>query len=187
MTTPLVDPDDSDFTDLAAGDTSVLTAMANAEVQKYCGWHIAPSLTVTSRRCWFGNRNLIMLPSAHVTAIDSITIDGTTLVADTDYYWDAPNGWLRRRPQTWPHDKFAMVSFTHGYATTPADVKAIVFELVSTAAELPASNASEFQTMQYNIKLRPEVGMELSPGQKHRLGRYRLPRFGGSGVEPTWW
>jgi hypothetical protein len=190
VTQPLVDPSDAaDFANWAAGDKTVLISMANAEVQKYCGWHIAPSVTVTSARCWFGNRDLIMLPSAHVTAISSVTIDGTDQVADTDYYWDAPNAWIRRRPRTWPHDMFATISFTHGYATTPADVKAVVFELVSTAAELPASNATEFQTMQYNIKLRKEIGMELTEGQKHRLGRYHIPRFGASGMgpEPTWW
>jgi len=179
VSTPLVDPDgDDDFDAWGAPDQSVFIAMAEAEVRKYCGWHIAPSLTVTAQRCWFGSRDLVMLPSAYVTAVDTVAIDGKIQTADTDYYWDAPNPWIRRKPMSWPKNKFALIGFTHGYDVTPIDVKAVIFELVSTAMELPASNATEIRTAQYNLKLRREIGMELTGAHRNRLGRYRIPRFG---------
>ena len=184
---PLVTATDTDFTNWTAGSTATYVSMACAEVVRYCGWHIAPSLSVTGWRGWFGGRNMIMLPSTYVTAVSAVTIDGNAQVADTDYYWDSPNPWIRRRPLSWSNDGFALVDFTHGYAETPIDVKAVIAELVTTAQEMPASNATEFTTMQYTVKLRPDIGMVLTPQQKMRLGQYRIPRFSSTTAAPSSW
>lgn len=179
MTQPLVTSSDTDLDGWQSGDQDTFLAMVCAEVQKYCGWHIAPSIPVTGQRCWFGSDDLIMLPSTYVTSVDQVTVDGQVLVADTDYFWDSPKPWIKRKQMWWPHDHFAIVNFTHGYTETPQDVKAVVFEVMATAMELPASNADRVQSMQYSFELRPDTGIALSDRQKHRLGHYRIPKFGG--------
>lgn len=183
MTVPLTDAYDDDYINWQSPDASTFMAMASAEVQKYCGWQISPSVTVTSQRLWFGGHDLIMLPSTYVTAVSSVVVDGTTQVADTDYFWDANDPFIRLAPMTWSSDRFALVTYTHGYTDTPLDVKTVIFELASTAMELPASNATQIQTMQYSFHLRREIGMELSEGQRQRLGRYRIPKFGAPTAE----
>ncbi|MGH3544272.1 MAG: hypothetical protein ACRDT5_19860 [Mycobacterium sp.] len=48
------------------------------------------------------------------------------MVADCDYVWDYPKGFLRRRPMSWPRDRFALVDFTHGYDDCPPDLKVLI-------------------------------------------------------------
>jgi hypothetical protein len=175
---PLVADDDSDLAGWQSGDQSVYLRMVMAEIRKYCGWHIAPSVVVTDKRCWLGARGLIMLPSTYVTAVDQVTIDGQVMVADQDYFWDEPKPWIHRRQLSWPRDRFALIDFEHGHNECPLDVKAVIFEVLATAMELPASNASRVQTMQYSFTLNPDIGVALSDTQKNRLGRYRVLKFG---------
>ena len=185
MTFPLVGPADPDIAAWQSGDQDTFLAMACAEVQKFCGWHIAPSYTFTDKQCWIGARGLTMLGSAYVTAVSSVTMSGQTLVSGTDYDWQEPKGWLRLHPQSVPAQPYnttapnVLVTFNSGYNECPPDVKAVIFEVMSTAMELPASNASEVMTMQYRFNLRPDMGVALSPQQKVRLGRYVVRNFGG--------
>jgi hypothetical protein len=176
---PLVADDDPDLAGWQSGDQSVYLRMVMAEIRKFCGWHIAPNVTETGKRCWLGARGLIMLPSTFVTSVDQVTIDGQVMVSDQDYFWDQPKPWIHRKVLSWPQDQFALITFEHGYDETPSDVKAVVFEVMATAMELPASNASRVQTMQYNFDLNPDIGVALSNTQKNRLGKYRIVKFGG--------
>ncbi len=179
MTQPLISPGDPDIESWQEGDQDFYLAAASAEVQKYVGWHIAPSIALTGQRRWFGGDGYVPLRSTYVTSVDLVTIDGVMMVADQDYFWDAPAGYIRRCESRWSHDRFAMVNFTHGYASCPQDVKTVIFEVASTATELPASNANRVQTMQYTFELNKDIGVALSETQKVRLGRYRVPTFGG--------
>lgn len=178
MTSPLVASNDADLAFWQNSDQETFLNMACAAVTDFCGWHIAPSITVTNLRCWFGGGGVILLPSKYVTAVSSVTVDGNALVADTDYFWDSPQSYLRRCLNFWPHDKWADVTFTHGYTDCPLPVKEIIFQLMSTAMELPASNADEVMTMEYRLNLKPNTGVSLSEDQKRRLSKYRIFRFG---------
>jgi len=201
MTAPLVSSNDGDWQLWQSGDPSTFLSMACAEVQKFCGWHVAPSVTFTDRRCWVMQGNLVMLQSTYVTAISSVVVGGgdtgfaaQTLVADTDYAWDPPKGWLRLYPTalnipnsgiyspagTYSQEPlYASITYDSGYPETPMDVKAVIFELVATATELPASNATEVMTEHYRYNLKPTVGISLSEDQKYRLGHYKIRKFGG--------
>lgn len=176
---PLVASNDEDLANWQSGDQNTFLEMACAEVRRFCGWHVSPSVPVTDKRCWFGSEGLIMLPSTFVTSVDSVTVDGEVLVADCDYWWDEPKPWLRRRLNFWPRDRFAVIDFTHGFTDAPLDVKAVVAEVLATSMELPASNASEVETMQYKFKLNPAIGVSLSEDQKYRLRPYKITSFGG--------
>jgi hypothetical protein len=175
---PLVVSNDEDLASWQAGSQAFFLEAASYEVRKFCGWHISPTIPVTSLRCWFGSEGLIMLPSTHVTSVSEVSIDGQVMTADEDYFWDAPKPWIQRKRRFWPHDRFALISFAHGYDDCPPDVKAVIFEVMATAMELPASNASRVQTMQYSFELNPDIGIALSETQKARLGKYRVLKFG---------
>ena len=190
MTEPLVSNADQDLALWQAGDQATFLNMVCAEVRKYCGWHIAPSVLVSNKVFWFGERGLIMLGSTHVTDVGQVSIEGQVLTAGVDYLWQEPKGWLRLNPrslavpstQPWIEPS-ATVTFTHGYDETPLDVKAVIFEIVATAMELPASNATEFTTTQYAMKLNSDIGVMLSKDQKERLNGYKVNKFGGR-VQP---
>lgn len=184
MTAPLIQTDDADLAKWQAADQDTFLAMVCAEVRSFCGWHIAPSLEIVNRTCWFGDRGLVTLQSTHVTEVASVAVCGNTLTAGTDFTWQEPKGWLRLHPSAWAFPPprqapSAVVTYTHGYAETPQDVKAVIFEVLATALELPASNATEVVTTQYRFNLKPNIGISLSDDQKDRLGRYRLRSFGG--------
>jgi hypothetical protein len=167
-------------------DEDFYLGAATWTVRQYCGWHIAPSKEETGARRWFrkpgywptAGDGLIMLRSIYVTAVDQVTIDGKTLTADTDYFWDAPNAWIQLRPMTWPRKDFALIDFTHGYNACPPDMEVVIYEMVERAMELPASNATNFQTLQYGMQLNNAIGITLTDEQKTRISRYRLTNFG---------
>ncbi len=55
---------------------------AQAAIRKYCGWHVAPSVTRTIRLDGHGGDSLL-LPSKHVTALSSLKLDGVERCART--------------------------------------------------------------------------------------------------------
>lgn len=168
---PLVDFNDLD-SKFEAGDQEFFVTAAEAEVRRHCGWHIAPSVTVTNGRFPVGERGLVMLPSLHVTDVASVTVDGRVLDPD-EYDWETC-GLITRRCPSWPRDPYARVSFTHGYAECPADVVAVVFELASSAIELPASPARDVTAGPFRLVLGGAVGLTLDKNQRDRLANYRI-------------
>lgn len=56
----------------------------SAAVRSYCEWHISPALTCTFTGN--GEGNLLMLPSLHVSQVNSLVIDGVEVNPD-DYWW----------------------------------------------------------------------------------------------------
>ena len=139
MIAPLVTNSDYALSNWQGGDQSTFLEMAAAEVRKYCGWHIAPGVTETSRRLFVGEKGLVMLRSAFVTEITSVTVNyenPVTLQPYVDYTWQEPRGWFRLHPQSvpwsalvggaWREDPHCFVTYNHGYTETPPDVKAVV-------------------------------------------------------------
>ena len=58
-TAPLVANDDTDLAAWQSGTQETFLEMVCAEVRKFCGWHIAPSVCVTDKQCWLGQRGLV--------------------------------------------------------------------------------------------------------------------------------
>lgn len=115
---------------------------AEALVRAYCGWHIAPSraaVTYTVRT--FGGRD-IFLPSLYVTAVASITEADNPLTLDEEYEWLAHSGVIRRVGY-WAYDEEVVVTFTHGYATVPTEITAVVQALARRAIDTPQGLASK--------------------------------------------
>src|SRR4051794_7492225 len=105
---------------------------AQARVQAYCGWHIAPTEDATVTLDGPGS-GVLVLPSLHVTTVASVTELGT-LVEPGTYSW-SETGVLRRTTYGWRVDCQArwtgelrglVVAFTHGYSEWPLEVAAVV-------------------------------------------------------------
>lgn len=155
-----------------AGDPEFFVTASEAEVRKHCGWHIAPSATVTDGRYPVGERGLIILPTLHLASVSKVVVDDREL--DPSEYEVDVAGFITRKVPSWPHDPFATVSFTHGYTECPANVAAIVFELASKAIELPASPARDVTAGPFRLTLGSALGVSLSRDQERRLESYRL-------------
>lgn len=179
-------PDSSGFTSWIEADETFYLNAAMWTIRRYLCWHVAPSLSVTGVRCWFNqmgyrpesSNGLVMLPSTYVTSIDQVTIDDVEWIADSDYFWDANQPWITLRPLVWPKWPYALVDFTHGYDTCPSDLEVVIYEMVSRAMELPASNATQFSTMDYSMSLNRAIGISLTEDQKNRISRYKRINFG---------
>lgn len=163
-------------TTLTATDEERLE-QAEALVRGYCGWHIAPSReeTVTIRaRC---GRDLF-LPSLHVTAVESVTDDGSLLAVEDDYRWTG-SGVLTRG--YWS-DTEVVVEFTHGYAEVPEDVEAVVQAIARRAVDNPGSLVRETEgpfSRTYSTNENAQYSpLTLLDSEKEALRRYRLPVVG---------
>lgn len=161
-----------------AGNADFHVAAATAEVRKYCGWHIAPSIEVLGGKYPCGERGLIMLHSLHVTAVDSVTVDDRQLDPG-EYSWEEC-GVVTRLCPSWPRDPYALVDFTHGHVECPADVAAVVFEVATKSISLPAIPGDKFEAAggPFRLSLGGAVlGSALSKDHKDRLANYRLQGF----------
>lgn len=159
------------------------TARAEAEVQSYCRWHIAPSKTETVTLDGSGALSLL-LPSLHVTDVATVTEHGEDV---TDYDWSA-SGVLRRGSSTprWGSSCYGWsarfravtVTFTHGYEAWPLELRAVIERLAARAAESSTGPAvlSQVGSVSYATG---EDGLPLTAtlGALDRavLDRYKLP------------
>jgi hypothetical protein len=170
----LVPSDDPDLFDFGADIGEFFLKAAGEVVRDYCGWHIAPPQTDTAT-VPIGSYGYLVLPSTHITAVASVTVDDQVL-GEGDYLWD-PRGWIElcRR---WCHDEKATVSFTHGYDTCPLAVKSVVLEVANTATQTPGGNASEVASPGYRILFEADSqGTVLLPSHRDRLAKYKVGRF----------
>lgn len=78
-----------------------------------------------------GPDRTIRLPQRPVTAVTSVTIDGTLLTSGTDYDWDGLSPQIALDGYTPADDDVftASVVYVAGYASVPADVKAATLSI----------------------------------------------------------
>lgn len=181
-----------DLTKFQASDPDWFLNAAGETVRSYCQWHIAPSINVTDL-VPVQPDGTIMLPSLYVTGISRIKLDGVVLDPMT-YRWDKA-GYIRGYRHNyfqwplWPlqsdqpfHEypsplaRHAEVTYTHGYPTLPATVKAVGLELAARAMELPAGVATDLSAGPNTITL-GALGIVLTDEQRRRLGPFTLVRF----------
>lgn len=161
---------------------------AEAAVRSYCGWHVAPSTTETLVLDGPG-ASVLLLPSLHVTDVESIEERGT-LVDPASYEW-SESGAVRRvsgglleswgswRGPRWTRAYRGLaVRLTHGYAEMPLDVLAIIERLADRAiassegaGTLSAVGAVSFATGSDGLP----IGGSLTETELGVLARYKLP------------
>ena len=181
MTAPA--PDAEDWAEYQNHTPEYYLRVATHAIVKYLGWHLAPSVTETIQ-VPVKQRGLILLPSRYVTAVESVVIAEESLPAD-DFIWDK-GGWIEtgrfyydtsRYPtatSSW-RPNLATVTFTHGYAEVPLEVKQIAFEMAETAIATPVNNVSQMGTPAgYRITLSTPPGFYITDYQQKVLAPYRL-------------
>ncbi len=181
---------------IADDNASAVAAIgaASAAIQNHCRQTIsqvaADVLTLTVP----AYRRTILLPEQPVTAVASIVEDGTTLVVGTDYQWTR-SGILTRVGRSWATGwQDVVITYTHGYATIPDDLKDICVRAAARAyqAGLRASAAGGIsgiaseQLPDYSVSFTPEtasgaassLGASAAPillqSERDMLARYRM-------------
>jgi hypothetical protein len=93
---------------------------------------------------------VILLPELPVSAVNSVSIDGTALTSD-EYQWSA-NGYLRRTGNAiWPADlRNIEVDYDHGYATVPGPIATITARLAARMLDT-SINAKQESIGAYSI------------------------------------
>lgn len=116
---PLLDPTALTGFPGAPFPASVVNSAAG-QVRDECEWHIAPEVTETILVST-GRGSVALLPSLKVKEVLAVRDgDGNAIEG-----WKAkPNGVLRRTSGCWPDE--IEVEFTHGYATCPDSLLAVV-------------------------------------------------------------
>lgn len=146
---------------------------AEAVVRSYCGWHIAPSRADVELTLKPSNATVLTLPSLHVTEV-TVEEDGVELT-DDEFAWDA-NGVLTRYPG-WCAE--VDVTFTHGYATVPADVQAVVQSIAQRAVNNPGSvvrvQDGPFSETYSQTGFNQSLPIALLDAEKTILDHYRIP------------
>lgn len=196
---PLLTVDDPDWVAYQEGDDAYYLRAAGEMVRRYCGWHIAPSITATYDKLRVGSAGLVMLPSLHVTDVSAVQV-GDNLLDAGDYAWFEPGYvqigidtvWLGRgngpgggyspdpmvgRLAGVPVGlgRLASVTMTHGFEILPAEVKQVIFELASAASEIPSGVATEIATPGFRLKLDQGAGgLSMNCGQRDRLNAFKL-------------
>ncbi len=156
-------------------------AAASAAIQNECRQRIeqvaADVLTLTVE----ASRSTILLPEQPVTAVASVVEDGTTLTVGTDYRWTSA-GLLVRQGRAW-HSGWqeVVVTYTHGYATIPDDLKGVCIRAAARSyqAGLRASSTGGVPGIQaesaegdYSVTFTPE---SAAPGGGSSLGASAAP------------
>ena len=113
---------------------------AEALVRSYCGWHLSPPRTEVFQAARVGD-DILILPSLYVTAVTSVTIGDTPLVAGRDYAFTRSGvvSFNRRYYGAWAQSSQVEVVFTHGYPDPPADVVAFVQGFAQRAIDNPGA------------------------------------------------
>lgn len=159
-------------------------AQALAQVQAYCGWHVAPEVDETITLDGSG-ASALLLPSLHVVNITKVTEDGVEL--DPAYYTWSEIGVVRRRHEyadaeawrtslaRWTFSfRGVVVEYTHGFDELPADLLAVVEQLADRASA-PTGNLASKTVGPFTETYRDDLG-QISPGEASVLSRYKLPK-----------
>lgn len=160
----------------ASSDQEFFLGAAGDMIRHFCGWHIAPSVSVVGAHIRLGERGLIALPTLYLTSVESLIVDKRVLVPDVDFTAE-DTGIITRKVPNWPREPLATISYTHGHATLPRDVEAIGYELALQAMSRPGTNAKDLGAGPYRVTLL-KLGIGLDDDQKARLwstGVVRVP------------
>lgn len=154
------------------GNAADLLAAASQAVVTYCGWPIVRQVVVGQVFDTDGSW-LLRLPTLLLVSVESVLLDGVEV---TNYSWSADGVLARSWPYAWPYGyRRVAVSYTHGYATVPADIAEIVVARAARAAALiPGLKSETVGGIQEVYADASNTGLGVF--DKVALDRYRLFR-----------
>jgi len=164
-----------DLGSYTSGDEQTLIDQATAEVRRFCGWHITPSVTEDVTVDGSGH-GFVSLPSLHVTAVSSVIEDGYLLDA-TSYEWSS----IGQLWRAWPWSgrlRSITASITHGFPDIPEDVRAVVLAVAARAKASPDGvvrrQVGPFSESYSQTGFNVAGGVSLLQHEKDALARYKL-------------
>lgn len=164
----------------------LILAGATRAIQRYAGWHIAPSLTETKRLDGAYVGNILQLPSLHVTEVTSVIAhnrrDASTITYDEYSFGWSENGNVEYYSKWgWPYGyRNIEIEFTHGYSLDQiSDLKQIVLQVSAQALSSP-TGATREQAGQVSMQwatTAPGVsgGLSLLARDLEVVNSYKLP------------
>jgi len=179
---------------IATDRATILLDMATGAIQAYTNqtltFEAGDSITLPGN---FGH--VLTLPERPVTAVTSVTLGDTLLVADTDYVWDGKadllrgtkvdgvltvNGpdWLVNDWGDWGGPGAVVtIIYSHGFATIPNDIKGVCLALAARSLSSPDGVNSE-SVGSYSVSYSRTGGaVSLLTEEKALLDRYRRKVF----------
>lgn len=165
------EPDIGDLLDYQAKDPQQALDAALAAVRSYCGWDISPSASVTSD-VWSLDGCTLLLPTLNLTAVTSVVQDAVT-VPSTSYTFERYGVIRAAYGVAFSRLTRVTVTFTHGYAAMPADVKDVVLALAQrsisdTRGLVPRAGGGQ------NVVVMENYGSQLSDADKAKLTPFAL-------------
>lgn len=152
----------------AAGAPLNTVEQVSAMIRAYCGWHIAPNRVDTFTLDGSG-ASVQMLPTMHLTAVTSVTADGTLLAAD-EYQW-SESGFLTGR--TWPcKPRSVVVEAVHGYDVIPEELAQVTLQVVGRGGNTPLGPTQQ-AAGPFSVTWGP--GGMFTDLERAVLDRYRIP------------
>lgn len=117
-------------------------------------------------------RTVINLPEMPVTAVISVTEDGTLLADGTDYRVNR-YGVLTRLCGCWPVDVDVDVVYDHGYAVLPAILKQVCLQVAGRAWVRPSTGLAAESLGDRSVTYdKDRTGENLSDYERRLLARY---------------
>jgi hypothetical protein len=159
--------------DFSAPDTATATQaldIATSIVQSYTGQTLSQvTEAVTVPRT---SSLLVLLPQMPVTAVASVVDDGTLLTLNDDYVWHR-SGVIHR--MTGSFFRTVTVTYTHGYATIPDDVKGATLAVAAGIFTGGGKRAVDDESLGlYTVRYNAEAAA-LPLEVRAVLDRYKIP------------
>lgn len=148
---------------------------ASQAIRNHCGWHICPAMTCTAYPA--GGTVVSRLPASYVSAINSVTEDGTTLTTD-DYQWRRDGLLKRAYPYKWSETWDAVVvEYVAGYSVdaVPDLIEAVV-SIASGVLTVTAgvmSESADGVSISYASSA-SSIASSLTSAQKSALEPYKV-------------
>lgn len=138
---------------------------ATEAIRNVCGWHIAPAESAVFRR---SSRipSVVFLPGLRITAVTAAKVNGITIPPDqveVDY----------RTGETNLYGRILEVTFTSGFDPVPADLEALVLDMVSASLGGAAEGLEREQAGAVSVSYKTYAESEVHG----RLKAYMLGRI----------
>lgn len=180
-------------TSVATDRATLLLDAATAAIQAWCRQSFTQATTTVVLPGSFGEK--LTLPERPVTAVTAVAIGDTALTVDTDYVWDGAHtlfrgtkvdGVLSVNGPDYLIDGWGdwggpgaqvEVTYTHGFATIPADIKGVCLALAARSMQSPDGVNSE-SVGTYSVSYSRSGGaVSLLSEERELLNRYRVRVF----------
>lgn len=166
-----------DNEDLDTDRVELLLSLASGLVRNYTGQLF--DLVADEELTLDGNGTpVLLLPEMPVAAVTAVVEDprgdAVALVDDTDFEW-SEKGILTRLGGCWRRRaRWYTVTYSHGYAETPPDVKGVVLRVAARGVSNPEGIRQEtIGSYSYSFGGSDAVGIVLFGPDMRELGSYR--------------